>query len=197
MPAESKFDNLTNGNYIEWKIYMEALLVRKNLLEVVNGTERHPGGNEGTKKVKDFYRKQAEAHAEITLRVSPSQLIYCQDTGPYQIWMTLANAHQSCGRSTVLALRRRFHRLHLEKTKTMCNGYTVTESRHSRYTESNMYSSCTRVELRLFVHVSDVLYRLHVTSVTNTIYGSYQYLQYNEIEPRNGRPVTVSLTTRR
>ncbi len=26
--------------------------------------------------------------------------------------------------------------------------------------------------------------------VTNTIYGSYQYLQYNKIEPRNGRPVT-------
>src|SRR6266550_2152279 len=75
-----------------------------------------------------------------------------------------------------------------------CNGYTVTGSRHSRYTESNMYSSCTRVELRLFVHVSDVLYRLHVTSVINTIYSSYQYLQYNEIEPRNGRPITLSLT---
>src|SRR6266550_8117439 len=58
-----------------------------------------------------------------------------------------------------------------------CNGYTVTGSRHSRYTESNIYLSCTRVELGLFVHVSDVLYRLHVTSVTNTIYGSYQYLQ--------------------
>src|SRR6266576_129675 len=55
----------------------------------------------------------------------------------------------------------------------LCNGYTVTGSRHSRYTESNMYSSCTRVERRLFVHVSDVLYRLHVTSVINTIYSSY------------------------
>src|SRR6266550_6906003 len=82
----------------------------------------------------------------------------------------------------------------ISKLLSCCNGGSVTESRHSRYTESNMYSSCTRVELRLFVHVSDVLYRLHVTLVTNTIYGSYQYLQYNEIEPRNGRPVTVSLT---
>ena len=36
-----------------------------------------------------------------------------------------------------------------------CNGYTVTGSLHSRYTELNIYSSCTRVELRLFVHVSD------------------------------------------
>ena len=55
----------------------------------------------------------------------------------------------------------------LPKEQNHCNGYTVTESRHSRYTESNMYSSCTRVELSFFVHVSDVLYRLHVTSVTN------------------------------
>ena len=119
MPAESKFDNLTNGNYVEWKIYMEALLVRKNLLEVVNGTKRHPGGNEGTKKVKDFYRKQAEAHAKITLHVSPSQLVYCRDTDPYQIWMTLTNAHQARGHSTILALHRCFHCLHLEKTETI------------------------------------------------------------------------------
>src|SRR6266576_6119124 len=27
-----------------------------------------------------------------------------------------------------------------------CNGYTVTGLRHSRYTESNIYLSCTRVE---------------------------------------------------
>src|SRR6266576_5742144 len=64
-------------------------------------------------------------------------------------------------------------RMTLSDLECRCNGYTVTESCHSRYTESNMYSSCTRVELRLFVHVSDVLYRLHVTSVTNTIYGIY------------------------
>ena len=77
MPAEPKFDNLADGNYMEWKIYMEALLVRKNLLSVVNGTERHPRGKEGMKSVKDFYRKQAKACAEITLHVTLSQLIYC------------------------------------------------------------------------------------------------------------------------
>ena len=54
MPTKPKFDNLADGNYMEWKIYMETLLVRKNLLSVINGTERHPGGKEGTKSVKDF-----------------------------------------------------------------------------------------------------------------------------------------------
>ena len=77
MPAEPKFDNLADGNYMEWKIYMEALLVRKNLLSVVNGNERHPWGKEGTKSVKDFYRKQAKACTKITLHITPSQLIYC------------------------------------------------------------------------------------------------------------------------
>ena len=72
MPAEPKFDNLADGNYMEWKIYMEALLVRKNLLSVIDGTERHSRGKEGTKSIKDFYRKQAKAHTEITLHVTPS-----------------------------------------------------------------------------------------------------------------------------
>ena len=119
MPAELKFDSLTDGNYMEWKIYMEALLVRKNLLSVIDGNERHPGGKEGTKSIKDFYRKQAEAHAEITLHVTPSQLIYCRDINPYEIWITLANVHLSRGHSTVLALRCRFHHLHLKRNKTM------------------------------------------------------------------------------
>ena len=37
---------------------MEALLTRKNLLGYVDGTERHPRGTEGLKKVKEFYCKK-------------------------------------------------------------------------------------------------------------------------------------------
>ena len=43
MPAELKFNYLTDGAFVEWKIYMEALLTRKQLLPVVDGTKRHPG----------------------------------------------------------------------------------------------------------------------------------------------------------
>ena len=119
MPAESKFDNLTDGTFVEWKIYMEALLTRKQLLPVVDRTERHPGGNEGTKKVWEFYWKQAEARAEIILHVSPSQLVHCSDPDPYIIWTNLLNIHLPRGRSTVLTLRCRFHCLCLEKTETI------------------------------------------------------------------------------
>ena len=118
MPTET-FDKLTDGNFHEWKIYMEALLTRKNLLDYVNGTERHPGGTEGSKKVKEFYRKQSEARAEIILRVTPSQLAHCRDMDPMIIWNNLITIHSSCGRSTIIALRRRFHRLRLENSETM------------------------------------------------------------------------------
>ena len=87
---------------------MEAFLIRKQLLQVVNGTTRHPGGTEGSKKVQEFYRKQAEARAEIILRVSPSQLAHYRNADPMVIWNDLANIHSSHshGRSTIIALRR-------------------------------------------------------------------------------------------
>ena len=56
MPSKLKFDKLTNVNYHKWKIYMEALLTHKQLLGVVDGTTRHPGGNEGSQKVRTFYK---------------------------------------------------------------------------------------------------------------------------------------------
>jgi hypothetical protein len=118
MPTEI-FDKLTDGNFHEWKIYMEALLTRKDLLDYVDGTQRHPGGTEGSKKVKEFYRKQLEARAEIILRVTPSQLAHCRDTDPMIIWNNLVTIHSSRGRSTIIALRRRFHRLRLERSETM------------------------------------------------------------------------------
>ena len=119
MPAETNFDKLTDGNFHEWKIYMQALLTRKDLLDYVDGTQRHPGGTESSKKVRDFYRKQSEARAEIILRVTPSQLAHCRDPDPMTIWNNLITIHSSRGRSTVIALRRRFHRLCLEISKTM------------------------------------------------------------------------------
>lgn len=120
MPNEtSNFDKLTDGNFHEWKIYMEAMLTRKDLLDYVDGSKRHPGGTEGSKKVNDFYRKQSEARAKIILRVSPSQLAHCRDPDPMIIWNNLITIHSSRGCSTTIALRRHFHRLRLEQFENM------------------------------------------------------------------------------
>ena len=121
MSSESRdpiFEKLTDGNYFEWKVYMFALLVRKELMDYVDGTAEQPGENE-TKKFKEFIRKQAEARSEIILRVSPSQLSHCRASNPYEIWKNLANIHSAKGRATVIALRRRFQRLRFEPSETM------------------------------------------------------------------------------
>ena len=107
MPAEMNFDKLTDGNFHEWKIYMQALLNRKDLLEYVDGTQRHPGGTESLKK----YHKQSETHAEIILCVTPSQLAHCHDPDLMTIWNNLITIHSSCGCSTIIALCCSFHRL--------------------------------------------------------------------------------------
>ena len=111
MPTETNFDKLTDGNFHEWKIYMEALLTRKGLLDYVNGTERHPRGTEGSKKVKEFYHKQSEARAKIILHVTPSQLAHCHDMDPMIIWNNLITIHSSHGHSTIIALCCCFHPL--------------------------------------------------------------------------------------
>ncbi|PPQ90141.1 hypothetical protein CVT25_012310 [Psilocybe cyanescens] len=119
MPSETTFDKLPDGNYFEWKIYMEALLTRKGLLDYVDGTAEHPGGTEQTKKVKDFMRKQSETRAELILRVTPSQLTHCHNPDPYVIWKTLSDIYASRGHSTIISLHCRFHHLRLDRGEVM------------------------------------------------------------------------------
>jgi len=90
---------------------MKALLVKKNLWDVVDGTETLPSGSPNTKAVRAFRRKQAEAIAEITLCVEVAQLSFIQDDDPSIVWNALAAVHQARGMATRLALRRRFLRL--------------------------------------------------------------------------------------
>ena len=67
----------------------------------------------------------------------------------------------------------------------------VLRSRHSNYTESNCIGRVYEQRVKLFVHVSDVLYRSHVTSVTNTIYSSQ--IRYR-VEGHRGRQRTTRCT---
>lgn len=90
---------------------MKALLVKKNLWDVVSGTETLPPGNATTKRVRTFRRRQAEAIAEITLHVEPLQLSFLQSDDPEVVWDSLTALHQARGMATRLSLRRRFLRL--------------------------------------------------------------------------------------
>jgi len=89
------FALLDEINYHEWAFFMEAILVRKDLFGIVDGSVTQPPGNPNFKAVKLFLSKQKLARAEIILRVSPSQLPHVRDPNPKVIWDNLRSLHQS------------------------------------------------------------------------------------------------------
>ena len=102
------FEKLGEENYPVWKVYMEAMLVRKSLMDIVDGTKVMLMGSLGSKAVIAFRRTQAEAHAEIILCLEPSQLPHARSADPKVIWDELDAVHCSRGFATRLALRRKF-----------------------------------------------------------------------------------------
>ena len=110
---------------------MEALLVRKGLLEYVDGTKSTPLGSPNSKAVKDFMRKKAEAHAEIILHVEIPQLSHVHDHDPAVIWINLENVHCAHGFATHLMLCRTFHTL--KKTDDISMQAWIATVRHTTF----------------------------------------------------------------
>jgi len=108
----SGFEKLNDSNWGVWKMLMKALLVRKNLWDIMDGSEVMPAPiNLNAKAIRAFKKKQAEALAEIILHVEVAQLSFIQDDDPAVVWEALAAVHQARGMATRLTLRRRFWRL--------------------------------------------------------------------------------------
>lgn len=108
------FEKLNDLNYGDWAMMMEALLVRKTLWGIVNGTKTRPAGADTVPAVKTFIRNQAEARAELILHVETSQLPHMRKSDPNEIWEDLKKVHQARGLASKLALRRKF--LWMKKT---------------------------------------------------------------------------------
>ena len=79
------FQLLSETNYHEWAFFMEAVLIQRDLLGVVDGTVTCPLGSSNSKPVKAFLHKQKVAHTEIVFHVSPSQLPHVCDPDPIVI----------------------------------------------------------------------------------------------------------------
>ena len=74
---------------------MEAVLIQKDLLDVIDGTVTCPFGSSNSKLVMAFLHKQKIVHVEIILYISPSQLSHVCDPDPMVIWDMLCALHQS------------------------------------------------------------------------------------------------------
>lgn len=118
----TRFVHLGNaGNYPEWSVRMEAVLVKKRLwpmVEVLVSRLKADGETEKTTEEMKTERdrliagrdvaKMAEARAELVLRVEDGQLAHMTSRDPMVIWETLRMMHQAAGFATSLSLRRSF-----------------------------------------------------------------------------------------
>ena len=57
------FALLDETNYHEWAFFMEAVLIRKDLLGIVDGSITQPLGSPNSRPVKAFLQKQKLARA--------------------------------------------------------------------------------------------------------------------------------------
>lgn len=103
----------------EWEMYMEAVLTKKGVFGLVEGSVTRPAGSPNHKSVLSFLNKQREARSEIILRLSPSQLPHARDPDPKVIWEELHRVHQARGFATKHALRRKFLYASKEATQSM------------------------------------------------------------------------------
>ena len=63
------YTRLNDSNFHEWSFFTEAILVHKDLMDIVDGTITCPLSSPNHKSVKAFIQKQKLACAEITLHV--------------------------------------------------------------------------------------------------------------------------------
>ena len=83
--SKSSVMKLNEENYGNWSMMMEAILVRKQLWDIVNGEKMRPLGSENLAPIKNFIRKQAKAHAELVLAVKSLQLLHLHNSDPVKI----------------------------------------------------------------------------------------------------------------
>jgi len=113
------FEKLTEGNYTDWRLRMEALLVEKDLWGVVDGSIQQPMGGENSPQVKAFRKKQAHARARIILHVEKECLPYTRSQDPTIIWDDLARVFCAQGFGSLLTLRRNFWNLRKQDDQSM------------------------------------------------------------------------------
>ena len=110
---------LNDSKFHEWSFFTEAILVCKDLMDIIDGTITCPLSSPNHKSVKAFIQKQKLACAKIILHVEPSLLPHCCDPDPKVIWDNLRALHQSWGFASHLSLHRCLITMKKEELRSM------------------------------------------------------------------------------
>jgi len=128
MPSEPYIRLDNSGNYSNWKVYMKAELISKDLWDYVNGSTSRPTGSDNSKAVKSFVNKSRLACAAIIKHLDPSQYPHCESENPVEIWNNLESIHMARGFGSRQAMMRRF--INLRWTDETSMEQWIAEVRH-------------------------------------------------------------------
>ena len=91
-------EKLTENNYRMWKLRMNLILERAELLDIVSGEETKPTKNP---ELKEWRRKDLDARMEIIMHLSDDQVDFIKDLETSkEIWDTLKERHEPSDRTT-------------------------------------------------------------------------------------------------
>ena len=116
----SNISPLNENNYPTWKIQVRMLLMKENLLDIVEGRELAPTGNGGESApnrdaLNKFNIRKNRALAIVVLHVDP-KLLYLigEPQDPVQVWSKLQETFQRKSWANKLRLRKKLYGMKLE-----------------------------------------------------------------------------------
>ena len=107
--SATKFDKLTDDNYLAWFKWMCAYLVKQDAWGIVSGAEAKPLRSSRSKPMKAWTQKRDIVAAEILLHVSKKYIAHCDDEDPAGTWEHLQILFHAQGQSTIATLHCEFH----------------------------------------------------------------------------------------
>ena len=115
MDRSSNIFPLNETNFSTWKTQIRMLLMRDNLLGIVEGTEIAPSQTgENTAQFNKFLERRNRALAQIVLHISPNLLYIIGDpTDPVIVWKKLQDVFQRKTWANNLRLRKRLYSMKL------------------------------------------------------------------------------------
>ena len=106
---------------------MEAHLTRKELWEVIDGSESKPAGSANTLAVRAWVRRQQLARVKIILHVETNQLLHTHFNDLKDIWDNLEKIHRAHGFATCLSLWQHFLSMMQDANKPMSHWIAVVK----------------------------------------------------------------------
>ena len=92
-------EKLTEANYRMWKLRMNLILERSDLLDIVSGKEAKHAEEEP--ELKEWKQKDLEARIEFIMHLSDEQVDFVKDLkSSKEKWDTLKERHEPSNRTT-------------------------------------------------------------------------------------------------